>query len=265
MMASPRESFDLAEDRSEAQYFLATERVPEVAAALSKQLPSCRYPALRPTIAPSPTQQSVTTVYLDTPTRSLYREGLEGKKELRLRVRRYSGSSDGLLWFEIKQKLGTRTAKRRLGIPPGEALRFFGSGISEELVNARRPAYLEDASEILEMISLICRRYQSFFRADAVVTVQRLAWQDEQRGIRVTLDRELTFFSPGPDLWNPARGLARVHLGEPVGINLQCVLEVKSAAHPPKWVTDLLDSAGARDVAFSKFTEASRAVHGGRC
>ena len=39
-------------------------------------------------------------------------------------------------------------------------------------------------------------------------------------------------------------------------------VEVKTRGEPPSWLTGLLDAAGAEGRSYSKFEEASRAVHG---
>jgi hypothetical protein len=56
--------------------------------------------------------------------------------------------------------------------------------------------------------------------------------------------------------------LIRERLGPPLHLEPCCVVEVKTRAAPPVWLLEVLAAAGAEARIYSKFEEASRAVHG---
>jgi hypothetical protein len=272
----PAQETDLTSERNETQYCLAIRGAEALSAALSERLPKCQYAGSAAGWLEH--RQFITTVYFDTPSRALYRERAEGMEDLRLRARQYYGSSlspsgtlpdagelvtpAAVLWFEIKHKLGIRSAKRRIGIPHWEVPGFFGAGpITAERIR-RQPVYLGEPAQLLQEVAEICERYREPFWADAVVNFRRVAWQDMRAALRVTLDLDLAFFPPPRDLWTGTFSLTRERLGPPLHRDSRCVLEVKTRATPPDWLLEVLAAAGAEPRIYSKFEEASRAVHG---
>jgi hypothetical protein len=266
-MAPSRQESDLTGDRNETQYRLSLESAEAVAAALSARLRPCRYSRGDAAGPPDP-GQFITTVYFDTPSRALYQEGLGKVESLRLRARQYYGSADSLrrspiLWLEVKHKLGIRSAKRRIGIPTREVLWFFGAGrITEEMIRIRQRIYGEEAARVLQEMLTICERYREPLQADSIVNFRRVAWQDRKAALRVTLDLDLAVFPPTTDLWTRAFPLIRERLGPPRHVEFSGVVEVKTRGEPPSWLTTMLTAAGAEGRSYSKFEEASRAVHG---
>ena len=260
-MAPPLQESDLSGDRNETQYRLPLESAEPLAAALSGRLP--RSGLAGDPAGPPEARQFVTTVYFDTPSRALYHAGLQEVESLRLRARQYSGRTPSpSLWLEIKHKLGTRSAKRRLGIPNREVLWFFGAGrITGEMIHIRQRVYGQEAARILQEMAAICERYNEPLQADSVVHFRRIAWQDLKAGLRVTLDLDLAFFPPAADLWTRTSPLIRERLGPPLQHESRGVVEVKTRGDPPGWLTTLLTAAGAEARSYSKFEEASRAVH----
>ena len=261
-MAPSLQESDLTGDRNENQYRLPRESAETVATTLSERLRRCRYSGGN-VAGPLDPGQFVTTVYFDTPSRALYHEGLEHVASLRLRARQYSGSGPSpVLWLEVKHKLGIRSGKLRIGIPNREVLWFFGAGrITEEMIRMRQRVYGGEAAQVLQEIATICERYREPLHADSVVNFRRVAWQDRKASLRVTLDLDLAFFPPMADLWTRTFPLIREGLGPPLHLESSGVLEVKTRGEPPSWLTSLLDAAGAEGRSYSKFEEASRAVH----
>ena len=262
-MAPSLQESDLTGDRNETRYRLPLERAEAAAAALSQRLPRCRYLAGN-AAGTSDARQFVTTVYFDTPSRALYHEGLENVESLRLRARQYSGQAPSpVLWLEIKHKLGIRSAKQRIGIPNREVLWFFGAGrLTEKMIRRRQRVYGEEAFRVLQEMAAICEHYREPIQTDSMVNFRRLAWQDVKATLRVTLDLDLAFFPPTADLWTRSFPLTRERLGPPWHLESGGVVEVKTRGEPPSWLTGLLDAAGAEGRSYSKFEEASRAVHG---
>ena len=261
-MAPPLQESDLTGDRNETQYRLPLESAEAVAAALSGRLPRSHLAGRA--VGPSDARQFVTTAYFDTPSRALYHSGLQGAESLRLRARQYSGLTPSpSLWLEIKHKRGIRSAKRRIRIPDREVLWFFGTGrITEEMIHIRQRTYGAETARILQEMAAICERYREPLQTDSVVHFRRNAWQDLKAGLRVTLDLDLAFFPPTPDLWTRTHPLIRERMGVPLHRESRGVVEVKTRDDPPGWLTTLLSGAGAEARSYSKFEEASRAVHG---
>jgi hypothetical protein len=260
-MAPPLPESDLTGDRNETQYRLPLESADPLAAALSGRLPPSHF-AGDPAGAPD-AGQFVTTVYFDTPSRALYHAGMQEAERLRLRARQYSGPTPAQhLWLEIKHKHGTRSAKRRVAIPNREVRWFFGAGrITGEMIHIRQRVYGEETTRILQEMAAICQRYHQPLQTDSIVHFRRTAWQDLKAGLRVTLDLDLAFFPPTADLWTHTFPLLRGRLGVPLHQESRGVVEVKTRGEPPSWLTTLLTEAGAEARSYSKFEEASRAVH----
>jgi hypothetical protein len=80
--------------------------------------------------------------------------------------------------------------------------------------------------------------------------------------LRVTLDVNLEFFAPPADIWQRNHALIRETLGAPKGRQASAVLEVKARGTLPAWLLALLAEVKAERTSYSKFEEASRAVHG---
>jgi hypothetical protein len=267
-------------DRDESKYLLAAERVAAFSSAMGQRLPHHRFTGDGANPLPRP-RHFVTTVYFDTPARDQYRAGQAATGlHLRLRAKEYYDVHPGLvelasdprqivkyqplLWLELKFREGTRSGKQRVGIPKRDVPAFFAEGlVTAEMVALQRPLHGPDAEGALREVAAYCGRYRQPFRADCLVNYRRLPWQDPDGSLRVTLDLGLELFAPPADLWQREHALVRETLGTPVGRYPGAVLEVKARGAQPAWLDALLTDVGARRADFSKFEEASRAVHGG--
>jgi hypothetical protein len=267
-------------ERDERKYLVEPSRVAAFTAAMSRRLPHHRFTGNGASALPRP-QHYVTTIYFDTPSRDQYRAGREDSEHhLRMRAKEYYDLHPSLvelatdprqivqyqpvLWLELKLKDGLRTGKRRIGIPKRDVPAFFATGlVTAEMIELQRPLYGVDGEAVLREIAAYCARYPEPFRADCLVSYRRLPWQDAEGQLRVTLDLNLEFYAPPPDLWQRDHALVRETLGPPRGRRSEAVLEVKARAAQPAWLTELLADTGATRASFSKFEEASRAVHGG--
>jgi len=270
----------LTAERDEVKYLLAPAEVPAFTTAMGRHLPHHRFTGSGANPLPRP-RHFVTTIYFDTPSRDQYRAGRADRDHhLRMRAKEYYDLHPSLvelatdplqivqyqpvLWLELKLKDGARTGKRRIGLPKRDLPAFFGQGlITAEMIGLQQQLYGTDGEAVLREIAAYCARYPEPFRADCLAHYRRLPWQDAEGNLRVTLDVGLEFFAPPPDLWQREHALVRESLGQPRGRQSQAVLEVKARGEPPEWLPALLDEVGARRVAFSKFEEASRAIHGG--
>jgi hypothetical protein len=270
----------LTAERDEWKYLLDAERVAAFSAAMGQRLPHHRFTGDGANPLPRP-RHFVTTVYFDTPARDQYRAGRAGGGlHLRLRAKEYYDVHPGLvelavdprqivkyqpvLWLELKFRDGSRSGKQRVGIPKRDVPAFFTEGlVTPEMVALQRPLHGPDAEGALREVAAYCGRYRQPFSADCLVNYRRLPWQDPDGSLRVTLDLGLELFAPPADLWKRDCALVRETLGAPVGRHPGAVLEVKARGALPVWLSALLAEMGARQANFSKFEEASRAVHGG--
>ena len=265
-------------ERQETKFLIPLEAGQAVADAFDRELRPHRYVGEGANLLPG-ADHFVTTIYFDTPSRHLFRAAQASGSNLKLRAKEYYDLHPALidvatdpaelvryhpvLFLEIKSKHGDRTGKRRLAIPKADVPDFFGRGrITPEMVELQRPHHGEASSAMLAEVAAICGRHGEPVQADCLVNYRRLAWQDDAGTLRLTLDLHLAFSRPPADLFARRQALVRETLGDAVGRDPRCVLEVKSLAAPPAWLQHALASVGARQVTYSKFNEASRSVHG---
>jgi hypothetical protein len=277
----PQASADerMTADRDEIKYLVPSGQVKTMATALGQYLPAHRFTGKGANPLPRP-RHFVTTIYFDTPTREQFRAiQADADHNMKMRAKEYYDLHPSLaelatdpsqivkyqrvLWLELKFREGTRTGKRRIGIPKHEVPAFFSQGaITPEMIELQRECYGEGSEQVLREIAGYCARYDQPMRADCLVNYRRLPWQDEAGNLRVTLDLGLEFYAPPVDLWQRRQALVRESLGRPRGESPHAVLELKSQEPLPQWLLLLLDQVGARRVRFSKFLAASEAVHG---
>jgi VTC domain len=267
----------LTAERDEIKYLVERSQAIDLARALSRHLPHHRFGGEGANPLSQP-EHFVTTIYFDTALRHQYRAArANGERHLKMRAKEYydvhpwlPDLADGtrpfvhdrpVLWLELKFKDGTRSGKRRVAIPKAQLPCFFDDGlITPELIDLQRARYGGESEAVLREIADHCRGYDEPMQADALVNYRRIPWQDEEGTLRVTLDLDLQFFAPPPDLWQRPRALVRESLGPVRGRLGAAVLELKSRRTPPTWLASVLTAAGARCVPFSKFEAAARAV-----
>jgi VTC domain len=266
-------------ERDEVKYLVPAAEVKALAMALGRHLPHHRFTGKGANPLPRP-RHFVTTVYFDTPSRHQFRAiAADSEHNLKMRAKEYYDLHPSLaelatdprqivkyqpvLWLELKFRDGTKSGKRRIGIPKPEVPAFFKDGaITAEMVELQRATYGTDSEAVLREIAGYCGRYQQPMQADCLVNYRRIPWQDEAGNLRVTLDLGLEFYAPPADLWQRRSALVRESLGQPVGTCSDAVLELKSRGDFPAWLDDLLITVSARRVRFSKFESAAAAVHG---
>jgi hypothetical protein len=280
---APREEADadarMTAGREEIKYLVAREHAQDLAVALGRQLYQHRFTGEGANPLPRP-RHFVTTIYFDTPSRHQYRAACaDAEHNLKMRAKEYYDIHPSLaelatdprqivkykpvLWLELKFKDGSRSGKRRIGIPKPQVPHFFTDGlITPEMIELQRASYGVESEAVLRQIAEYCRRYEEPMQADALVNYRRMPWQDEAGRLRVTLDVGVEFYAPPADLWERRHPLVRESLGAAVGRLDAIVLELKCHDQPPPWLTDLLERVQACKVRFSKFEAASEAVHG---
>jgi hypothetical protein len=277
--ADGEDSGDITAEREEVKYLVAPEHLPALATALGRSLPHHRFTGAGANKLPRP-RHFVTTIYFDTPSRHQFRAASDDSQHnLKMRAKEYYDLHPSLaelatdprqivkyqpvLWLELKFKDGATTGKRRIGIPKRDVPAFFAEGaVTPEMIELQRPLYGAEGEAVLREIAAYCGRYGEPFRADCLVNYRRLPWQDEAGRLRVTMDVGLEFYPPPADLWQREHALVRESLGPPRGRQTSGVLEVKARGTPPAWLGELLQRFKAEGHRYSKFEEASLAVHG---
>jgi hypothetical protein len=265
-------------DRSEKKFLLPPDGLREWIALFQKELPSHRFRGEGANLLLN-AKSYVTTIYFDTPSRDLFRLARSERESVKLRAKEYYDVHPGLaevatdptqlvrfrptIWLELKHKDGERTGKRRLAVPKRDAPAFFvGGTVSPAMARYQRKLYKGESDEVLAEVAAFVARFREPMRPDCVVNYRRIAWQDGEGSLRLTLDLGLSFFRPPEDLWSRHTALTRESLGDAVGVAAGAVLEVKSRKALPPWLASRLPAAG-HDEGFSKFVAASSAVHGG--
>lgn len=230
----------------------------------------------------------VTSLYLDTPERSLIDRSLEKPRyKEKLRLRAYGDAAGDalvralapgapragaplpeapapeapvLVFLEIKKKLSGVVYKRRVGLSLDAAAAYLG-GMPYEDACAAFP--LGDAA--LQQASLTARSRQIARELDAAlarhgrlgpsmaIACERVAWaplDPEACGLRVTFDDRLAYL----DL----QALAADRAWRPVIDADEAVMEIKNAGPYPRWLAALLAGVRAFPASFSKYGTAYR-------
>lgn len=269
----------MTSERDEVKYLIAPDKIKPFVHAMGQRMPQHRFTGEGANRLPKP-RHFVTTIYFDTASRNQYRAVMgDSEHNLKMRAKEYYDLHPSLaelatdprqivrfqpvLWLELKFKEGSKTGKRRIGIPKRDVPAFFAEGlVTPEMIELQKPMYGAAGENVLREISAYCARYKEPMQADCLVNYRRLPWQDEEGKLRVTLDVGLEFYAPPADLWHRNYALVRETLGVPKGSQPGGVLEIKARDSLPPWLADVLADVAATEHGFSKFEEASQAVHG---
>jgi len=223
-------------DRYELKYLIPEWQVDAVRRAIE---PFC---VLDPNSAKAPDHQyGIQSLYLDTPTRDLYRISREKRpRRWKVRVRRYDGSDT--VFLEVKNKDHDMVKKPRARIPAaGWVERVHriagGSASPAERVFCQR-------LERYHLVPMLMVRYS---REAWLSTVDSYA--------RVTFDRQVVC-QPWADWsldadergWEPIDSASSM-LRVPRGV----VLELKCLSAVPRWLSNVTRSAGLAKARYSKY------------
>lgn len=215
----------------------------------------------------------VTTLYFDTDTHQIAEACANGSSNIKLRAREYYAPAgiSGVyrepdLWLEIKRREGARTFKQRCNILARELGDLLESGsLTREDLVARLNRWGEHGDRVIgEILELIDRAHKPL-RPDCIAHYRRRAWQDDDEGLRVTLDTELAFYRP-PNKLMLGYGSSLVEViakSEPLFEFEHAIVEAKIHGPMPAWLNELLEPTKAfQHRTFSKFLVASRIVAG---
>jgi SPX domain protein involved in polyphosphate accumulation len=186
----------------------------------------------------------VYSVYLDTPSLSLYRQSCDGiKNRFKLRIRFYDGAADSPAFLEIKKRTTETIHKLRAVVSKRAAENVLRGGwISSAEVISPSEGSLRALTEFLE-----CRD-RLHARPTAVISYQREAYvSPTAEAVRVTFDRKIA-----GHLYRPETGLA-IPCDEAVVAVKGAVLELKYNGRAPRWMHDLVTSFGLQRRSFPKY------------
>ncbi len=263
-------------DRSELKYLVSAPEATQVSREFARRLERHYPPGF---LALPGTRQYSTTIYFDTVDRQLFRAAEQGSTSVKLRAREYYNFDpsfaqlarrardlvrfDPVIWFELKSKQGDHVTKQRFALAKQEVPQFLSRGeFSAASVEIQQARFGPQAEQLMQDVTGLYRRFNQPFQVDCIVNYRRIAWQDPAGSLRLTLDRQVSFFEPLSDLWTRREPLTRESLG-PVRGNAQgAVLEVKLRGEPPSWLSECLARLSGLPCGFSKCLAASRAVHG---
>ena len=183
----------------------------------------------------------VQSLYYDTEDFALIRASLERpeyKEKLRLRAYGEPGTLSAS-FLEIKKKYRGVVYKRRTALPLQEAMNCLDWG--------QMP---EQTGQVGREVRWMMHRYALL--PAAVISYDRDAWFSEKEpGVRITLDRNLSFRNWELDMNSCATGISLL----PVD---QRLMEIKTNGVYPLWLTRLLTEKNAGRAHFSKYGLAYR-------
>jgi hypothetical protein len=262
----------LTGEREESKYRIERDGLPVLLDALRTHLPVHRYRGEGENALPD-AQHYISTIYFDTPSLALFRAAKDDPTHnAKLRAREYYDLHSSLaelatdpdqivryqpwLWLELKRRDGDHTFKERV--------RVEKASLSAFLAELSGPCSDPDGgSSAQRAMRALCSALGEPISASLLVHYRRLAFQDDQGTLRVTLDDELSYYVPPQDLWTRRRARVRAYLGLPASTESFCLLEVKRRGALPTWLEATLEACGAQRVTFSKFPRAGAVIHDG--
>ncbi|MGD8858858.1 MAG: polyphosphate polymerase domain-containing protein [Myxococcales bacterium] len=275
----PDADLRLTRDRQELKFLVPRARAAAVIAGLDARLPRHRFAGDGSNTLPR-AEHYVTTVYFDTPSGAVLDAARAGHRHAKLRARQYydlhpdlvelaltageAAKSSPVLWLELKSRDGAQSGKRRVGIPRDELDSFFRDGvISERMRSIQAATHGEQADSVFEALREFREGFGEPLEAACLVQYCRIAWQPPEEILRITLDQNLKVY-PRELLFEGFDPLSLMQ-ATPIYAEPNAVLEVKSGAHWPAWLGELLREQGVEARDYSKFLVASAARgHKGR-
>lgn len=235
--------------RYEAKYIIRESLVPEIRNFIA---PFCQ---ADPNAKNDPPEYIITTLQLDNPEYSLhYAKEYEAVKRFKLRVRTYGEIGTTPVYAEVKSKLNHTIIKNRALIP-------FEQWNRDILFGLQLPLAVKKESHILDFLQF--KRLVWEIDARPVVVIRYV--RESYMGVidsyaRITFDRKLQYQMT--DSWTDfgRSGIWRnMDSTEAQGFGLPysgVVMEVKTLAHTPTWVQDLVQKFQLRKSGNCKYSTA---------
>ena len=196
-------------------------------------------------------QNTIRNIYYDTDTYRLIRASLEKPvyKE-KLRIRSYQQAApDTPVFLELKKKFKSVVYKRRLILAEGRASSCFATG-------SRLPV----DSQIAREIDYFCAFYGRLSQAVFLSYDREAYYAPDGTDLRITFDKNILYRQEDLSLCSPVWGEALLQPG-------MTLMEVKTSAALPLWLTEVLTREHLYKTSFSKYgtayQEIVRASHKG--
>lgn len=198
------------------------------------------------------------TTYLDSPDRQYLASSRE-RVSRRLRIREYAGAPapdapvrlTGISYLEYKESSEGRRSKARLALPTDDIAEILRQ--PEVAFITERLSKLGDRASVQALANeLVTHRLEPHL----TTWYRRRSLVDAQEDVRITLDTEIAFCRP--------LGFDGDHLGAPrpaviAGYAGTCLLEIKYAGEPPRWLDKALRGLG-KPERLSKYAMGMRAL-----
>jgi hypothetical protein len=198
------------------------------------------------------------TTYLDSPDRRYLASSRE-RISRRLRIREYAGAPapgapvrlTGISYLEYKESSDGRRSKARLALPMDDIAEILRQP-EVELITERLGKLGDRAAVQTLANELISHRPEPHL----TTWYRRRSLVDAPEDVRITLDTEIAFCPP--------LGFDGDHLGAPMpavvaGYAGTCLLEIKYAGEPPRWLDSALRELG-KPERLSKYAMGMRAL-----
>lgn len=176
-------------------------------------------------------------LYIDTEDRALIRHSTTKPvvyKE-KLRLRSYRPFHEGeVVFFEVKKRYKRITNKRRTKMLYEDAIRFIATP-------TQCPQHSYMNKQVVDELGVILQR--EVYRPQAYISYDRVAYHDKDKtsDLRVTFDKNI--------ISQPYGGTEKFDL---LGDN-QLIMEVKSTANMPLWLSHMLNEHAIYKQSFSKY------------
>lgn len=236
-------------NRKEVKYCLTASQLRTVRAAVAAHLPQGAYGCGR-----------VSSIYLDTPERSIIARSLEKPlyKE-KLRVRWYGAQrleDAETAFIELKKKFKGIVYKRRLEVTPQQANAFLSGATCMSL--CAQEAVAQPTASPYQRYQIAheidgSRERAGDVRPSALIACIRTSYgSDDEGSLRITFDERLQ-----------ARGLFKDEISLALLGEGSAIMEVKCLDAYPSWLVDALSQAHAYPSSFSKYGTFYKAVQAG--
>ena len=217
--------------RVENKYLMDPEQTESVYRALEEHMVLDRYG-----------RSSIRNIYFDTESFLLVRRSNEKPEyKEKLRIRSYGRATrDDDVFVELKKKYDGIVYKRRLTMPYGRAMEWFGTDTDDF-----------PRTQIGQELDYLRHRYPGI-RPAMYLTYDREAYSPKDGGdLRITMDSNILARLDDIDLASEPGG----HSVLPEGTTL---MEIKTMYGYPRWLLDVLNGARLYRSSFTKYGNAYR-------
>ncbi len=201
----------------------------------------------------------VHSLYLDSPSMSLYHSTINGdKNRFKLRIRFYNESDETPVFLEIKRRMNNIISKKRVGVPRATAQSILSGQIPalEEISAANKKKGSNETQEGLSTSQIDAllefSDHVNQLQAQPVshVAYRREAWiLPDSNVVRVTLDRQVRC-EPDPDArLNTIMNNPTFVFGDWV------ILELKFTDRFPNWFRDLVEVFNLTQCGAAKYVD----------